>query len=96
MSYHDPEPLEFSDGLDQLHMNGIVVHKLILMADDDMLKLLRPSLQEHVEGIASLTFSVPGMLEVLPFMASKGDGVSKLIEHIGASPANTICFGTVI
>jgi hydroxymethylpyrimidine pyrophosphatase-like HAD family hydrolase len=89
-SYGDPKPSNFPQGLDQLHASGIRTHKMILMANDEWLQEIRPSLQREVEGIASLTQAVPGMLEVLPFGSSKGDGVSKLLEHIGISPENTV------
>ena len=33
------------------------------------------------------------MLEVLPFGSSKGDGVLKLLEHVGINPEQTCAFG---
>ena len=89
-SYGDPKPHDFPQGLDQLHLQGIKTHKMILMADDEWLQKIRPSLQSEINGVASLTQAVPGMLEVLPHGSSKGDGVSKLLEHIGVSPEDTV------
>ena len=63
---------------------------MILMADDEWLQKIRPALQSEINGVASLTQAVPGMLEVLPYGSSKGDGVSKLLEHIGVSPDDTV------
>ena len=89
-SYGDPKPHNFPKGLDQLHVEGVKTHKMILMADDEWLQKIRPALQVEVNGVASLTQAVPGMLEVLPYGSSKGDGVSKLLEHIGVSAENTV------
>lgn len=81
-------PLDYTAGLDRLHEINRLVHKMILMADDERLSVLRPLLEKAISGIATLTQAVPGMLEVLPYGSSKGLGVLKLLEHIGMSPEN--------
>jgi len=86
-------PKNYPEGLEKLHEIGVKVHKMILLSDDDTLKELRPALQSVVEGIATLTQAVPGMLEVLPFGCSKGLGVIKLLEHVGISPEHAVAFG---
>ena len=86
-------PVNYPVGLDHLYEENIVVHKMIIMAGDEKLQKLRPALQASIDGVASLTQAVPGMLEVLPFGCSKGVGVLKLLEHIGISPENTVAFG---
>ena len=63
------------------------------MTTDEIINEIRPLLQNELQGIASITQAVPGMLEVLPFGSSKGDGVLKLLNHIGVSPENTAAFG---
>ena len=63
------------------------------MAEDEWLQKIRPDLENELRGQASLTQAVAGMLEVLPFGSSKGDGVSKLLEHMGISAENTAAFG---
>jgi Cof subfamily protein (haloacid dehalogenase superfamily) len=86
-------PKNCPQGLDKLHEVGVKVHKMILLSNDDILKELRPALQSALEGIATLTQAVPGMLEVLPFGCSKGLGVMKLLEHVGISPEQAVAFG---
>ena len=72
---------------------NIIPTKMILMAEDSWLQQIRPALEKELKGIASLTQAVTGMLEVLPFGSSKGDGVSKLLEHLGISVDHTAAFG---
>lgn len=86
-------PKDYSQGLDRLHDVGVSVHKMIILSDDESLKELRPKLQSLINGVATLTQAVTGMLEVLPFGCSKGLGVMKLLEHIGVSPEHTAAFG---
>jgi HAD superfamily hydrolase (TIGR01484 family) len=40
-----------------------------------------------------LMYNRPEMLEVLPLGASKGLGVSKLLEHLNIAPANLMALG---
>ena len=87
------KPIDYSVGLDKLYNDQIKVHKMILMTTDEIIAEIRPLLQTELQGIASITQAVPGMLEVLPFGSSKGDGVLKLLNHIGVSPENTAAFG---
>lgn len=44
-------------------------------------------------GRASLTTAIPGMLEVLPLGASKGEGVSWLLDRLGVDPAACLALG---
>lgn len=79
--YKEPIPDEYPLGLGELQKNGIKVHKLILLDNDDILIKIRPELEKKIGSIASTTKAVPGMLEVLPLNASKGFGVQKLLEY---------------
>jgi Cof subfamily protein (haloacid dehalogenase superfamily) len=91
--YKEPIPEEYPAGLGQLQSNGIKVHKLILLDNDDILIKIRPELEKQIGAIASTTKAVPGMLEVLPLNASKGYGVQKLLEYYNIDAKNTIAFG---
>eukprot|EP00746_Dinoflagellata_sp_MGD_P056185 gnl/MRDRNA2_/MRDRNA2_24372_c0_seq1.p1 gnl/MRDRNA2_/MRDRNA2_24372_c0~~gnl/MRDRNA2_/MRDRNA2_24372_c0_seq1.p1 ORF type:complete len:427 (+),score=60.79 gnl/MRDRNA2_/MRDRNA2_24372_c0_seq1:50-1330(+) len=84
---------EFPDGLDKLHLSGMKTYKMVIVASDAWLAKIRSSLETEMEGIASVTQALPGILEVLPLGCSKGDGVVKLLEHIGVSPEECAAFG---
>jgi Cof subfamily protein (haloacid dehalogenase superfamily) len=92
-SYQDSAPQLFPTGLRKLHLLGFGTHKLILMHHPEFLSALRPALENLVNGVATITQAVPNMLEVLPYGASKGDGVRRLLEHYNYSPSDSIAFG---
>lgn len=50
------------------------------MASDERISELRPEVEDKFEGIASITKALPGMLELLPLGASKGEGVQRLLN----------------
>jgi len=98
--YNEPIPEEYPQGLERLGEINIKVHKLILLDNEDVLDDKRPLLAastlNSVSGSlpsVSLTKAVPGMLEVLPYGSSKGEGVAILLKHIGVLSENVICFG---
>lgn len=91
--YGDTPPEEFPSGLYSLVESGIPVNKLIVLEEQEKLVSIRPELESLVQGKATLTTAVPGMLEVLPFGASKGEGVRILLEHLSISPQNCVAFG---
>jgi hydroxymethylpyrimidine pyrophosphatase-like HAD family hydrolase len=93
VTYDDPMPILFPGGLSMLHESGIKVHKMILMADDSILADIRESLAAGLHGIGGLTQAVPGLLEVLPWGSSKGDGVLRLLDAIDVSTKHTCAFG---
>ena len=93
LNYRDSAPEEFPDGLQKLRKSGMGIHKVILMHEPAVLNALRPSLTKMLLGTATITSAVPNMLEVLPFGASKGDGVTKLLDHYGFSREDAIAFG---
>jgi len=90
----DPLPIEFPLGIHKLSAQGTRVHKVIMLAEEDStLTQLRPELERSLADRVTITKAVQGMLEVLPPGANKGDGVRRLLEHIGVSPAKVIAFG---
>ena len=64
-----------------------------MLGEDARLSEIRPEAEDLLNGKAALTTSVPGMLEVLPFGASKGEGVRILLDHLSVAPENCMAFG---
>ena len=91
--WSDPTPEVHASGLDRLVDIGVRVHKLILLDDEENIVALRPHLAAALGDSAALTRAVPGMLEVLPPGASKGEGVQVLLDHLHTSPDNVVAFG---
>jgi Cof subfamily protein (haloacid dehalogenase superfamily) len=69
------------------------INKLLLMADPEIVRRIRPLLSERLGDSATLTVSVASMLEVLPPGASKGQGVALLLEHLGIAPEDAMAIG---
>jgi Cof subfamily protein (haloacid dehalogenase superfamily) len=91
--YSEPPPDVYANGLENLGEIGVNVNKLILLDDEVELIRIRPLLFDYMQQSVSLTKAVPGMLEVLPYGSSKGEGVAVLLEHLGMSPKNVMAFG---
>lgn len=92
--YSEPIPDEFPLGLRNLEAVGnIKANKVIILADEPELTRIRPRLAQYLGDEATITKAVPGMLEVLPYGASKGEGVLKLLEHYNISLDETVAFG---
>lgn len=79
--------------LHQLHRIGVKINKLILLEAEEILIKHRPDIEKRLRGVASLTKAVPGMLEVLPFGASKGAGVRLLLDHFALGTEGCVAFG---
>lgn len=63
------------------------------MAPQPEIDAVRGDIESQLNGIAAVTTALSGMLEVLPLGASKGDGVSWLLNHLGMSPAGLLAMG---
>ncbi|KAJ1432526.1 HAD-like domain-containing protein [Ochromonadaceae sp. CCMP2298] len=92
-AYKEPVPLLFPAGLGALEASGVRANKLILLAEEAILEAIRPKLALFLGTNAALTKAVPGMLEVLPYGASKGSGVERLLAHYGVQAGQTMAFG---
>ena len=94
-SYGEPAPDVFPLGLNMLHeqSNGARVNKLIIVDDESVLERIRPELTKLLEGKASITKAVKGMLEILPLGSSKGEGVQKFFDHYNIPNDKTMAFG---
>ncbi|GIL55625.1 hypothetical protein Vafri_11159 [Volvox africanus] len=89
--YKEPPPEAVGD-LARI-VGEIQIQKLIFMADQFVIDSLRPEVEQLLTGRASLTTALSGMLEVLPLGASKGAGLSWLLEHLGVDPAHVMALG---
>lgn len=91
--YGDTFPTEFPQGLQHLPAHGYNVNKLIMLDDESVLQRIRPKFEEKFGGVVTVTKAIVGMLEVLPHGASKGEGVRKLLDHVGVDPERVVAFG---
>lgn len=70
------------------------VHKLLLYGDDKRVTALRWQLSMQLNGQATLVYAqIPGMMEVLPYGASKGRAVKSLIRELGFHANQTLAIG---
>lgn len=76
-----------------LALRDISTHKLIFMGDQSVIDAMRPQAQDLLQGRASLTTALEGMLEVLPLGASKGHGVQWLLNHLNVDPSEVMALG---
>lgn len=91
--YSEPPPEIYARGLENLGEIGVNVNKLIILDEESELSRIRPLLSASMQQSVSLTKAVAGMLEVLPYGSSKGEGVAVLLKHLGMSPKNVMAFG---
>ncbi len=68
--------------------------KLIAVAEPEQIVRLRAVLTDHLAGRASLVqANLAHMLEILPLGASKGDGVRRVLEHLGFGAGQLLAIG---
>ncbi|GBF87560.1 haloacid dehalogenase-like hydrolase [Raphidocelis subcapitata] len=72
---------------------GDLERVVIFMAPQQRIDELRPEVEAAMEGRASITTAISGMLEVLPLGASKGAGVEWLLREMGRDPAHLMAIG---
>ncbi|PRW57026.1 haloacid dehalogenase-like hydrolase [Chlorella sorokiniana] len=89
--YKEPPPE--SVGPLERQVGKLPISKLIFMNSEQRIAELRPAIEQTFAGRASLTTAIPGMLEVLPLGASKGVGVSWLLDRLGVDPAAVMALG---
>lgn len=87
--YREPTP----EGVGDMRAFSTVTNKLIFMAPQPRIVELRPVVERAMAGRASLTTAIPGMLEVLPLGASKGEGLLWLLSRLGVDPAGVMALG---
>ena len=60
---------------------------------ENVRNILRPHWSLTIAGRARMVQALPEMLEILPSGASKGDGVRKLLDHLGANIDEVMAIG---
>ena len=96
--YGEPEPEAVGDLEEALCGGGgrapVACQKLIFMADEPMAGVRAELARELRDGEdCSLTSALPGMLEVLPVGASKGEAVARLLRDLGIRPEEVVALG---
>jgi Cof subfamily protein (haloacid dehalogenase superfamily) len=89
----EPLPEKVDEGLLNFHNSGKKLNKLIIIAPEPEIIRRRKEVELMLQNMAAVTQAVPGMLEILPFGASKGHGVQNLLLHFGIQPTNCMAFG---
>ncbi len=95
LSYGEPLPELYPEGIINLNklLDAPKINKIILLEEESILQSIRGALESLFLNVATITHSVAGMLEILPFGASKGAGVRKLLEHYDLPVNRTVAFG---
>lgn len=75
------------------HVGLLPIMKVIFMAREQRISEIRPIVEMMFKGRAALTTAIPGMLEVLPYGASKGAGVAWLLDRLGIDPGHCMALG---
>mmetsp|Transcript_5631 Transcript_5631/g.20492 ORF Transcript_5631/g.20492 Transcript_5631/m.20492 type:complete len:320 (-) Transcript_5631:1966-2925(-) len=91
LPYKEPVP----EGVGPLDMyaEAVETHKVIFMAPEEQITELRPEIEARFGSVASITKALPGMLELLPLGASKGQGVKRLLRELGVDAAKVLAIG---
>lgn len=86
-------PEVFEKGISHLQDADMTVNALLLLQEEELLQSVRFKLEELVGGQAKVTTSVVGMMEIIPYGASKGEGVKILLNHYNMSADSAVAFG---
>jgi Cof subfamily protein (haloacid dehalogenase superfamily) len=90
-SYHEPAPVAVGNW-DSV-IGSVSIHKFIFMAPEERILSIRPQVERALNAVSKITRATPGMLEVLPLGASKGDGVSRLLKSLQIAPETVLAVG---
>lgn len=105
--YHEPVPEALGSWASILAAPDATlhIHKMIVIDSAQRIERLRPRVEalvghwqdghgDHGERRrGTCVQAVPTMLEVLPPGASKGDGLRRLLRHVGVDPAHVLAIG---
>jgi Cof subfamily protein (haloacid dehalogenase superfamily) len=89
--YHEPAPVAVGNWDSVIGL--VSIHKFIFMAPEEQILSIRPYIEAELGAISEITRATPGMLEVLPPGASKGDGVSRLLKSMNVPPEAVLAVG---
>jgi Cof subfamily protein (haloacid dehalogenase superfamily) len=90
-SYHEPAPVAIGNW-DSV-IGSVSIYKFIFMAPEERILSIRPRVEKELNAVSKITRATPGMLEVLPLGASKGDGVSRLLKSLQIAPETVLAVG---
>lgn len=90
-TYHEPVAEDIGDWGNVI--GSKTLNKMIFMADGSRIDEVRPHIQKRIGHLCHLTQAQDNMLEVLPPDANKGDGVRRLLKHLGVDPGNVLAIG---
>lgn len=91
VKHHEPDPVAVGPLRDAIE--HYPVHKLTFIDEASRITTLRAALQTQIGDRVTLVQALDTMLEVLPPGASKGNGLSHLLELIDMPKENVIAFG---
>lgn len=90
--YYEPKA-EVMPSVEHL-LSSVNLQKLLFFdTAENVHNILRPHWSLATAGRARVVQALPEMLEILPSGASKGDGVRKLLDHLGANIDEVMAIG---
>jgi Cof subfamily protein (haloacid dehalogenase superfamily) len=89
-AYHEPDPVP---GLVGSIEDGVPIYKFLFVSTEKRIVETRGAIEEALGSRVEVTRATEGMLEVLPRGASKGAGVSILLELLGIAPDAAMAIG---
>eukprot|EP00871_Galdieria_phlegrea_P005011 jgi/Galph1/5510/GphlegSOOS_G4192.1 len=91
--YHEPVPEPIGSWENLLAEGKATINKMMFMDKPERLDKIRPYIEGVLDEYCHITQAVPGMLEVLPLGASKGQGLLKLLQSLGIDPQDVMAIG---
>lgn len=91
VEYHEPVPEEI--GSWESVVDSVSIQKFLFMAPEARILETRPVVEKALLSKAEITRATEGMLEVLPYGASKAAGVTRLREHLRVDAAECFAIG---
>jgi Cof subfamily protein (haloacid dehalogenase superfamily) len=89
--YHEPTPEAFGSWGKLLDENPI--NKYIMVSTKERIDALRPEVEAHINGRATIVQALDYMLEILPLGGSKGDGVGRLLADLDVPAEQVLALG---
>ncbi|GJD12122.1 Putative phosphatase [Galdieria sulphuraria] len=91
--YHEPTPESIGPWKEALFNQKTKLNKMMFMAPPLQIDQVRPYIAKVLGKCCHITQAVPGMLEVLPFGASKGEGLRRLLLSLNIDPSEVVAIG---
>eukprot|EP01023_Acetabularia_acetabulum_P053573 TRINITY_DN5999_c1_g1_i1.p2 TRINITY_DN5999_c1_g1~~TRINITY_DN5999_c1_g1_i1.p2 ORF type:complete len:308 (-),score=55.20 TRINITY_DN5999_c1_g1_i1:924-1847(-) len=87
------EPTPEAVGPLERSLKTIKCQKMIFMAPQERILEIRPLVESQFGDNVAITAALPGMLEILPWGASKGAGVQILLDHMKVDAKDVLAIG---